>query len=194
MSIRRIMSKGRDRSAGPRAGQIFSIDILFSLLPLMLILGASLQYLYLGEEQMKATARDGELEILAQSLSDSAITAMRESGEAYVSAADCDSLESALEGAAEEVLPSGYVYHALVTDYGDYEAGESVGGDLCTESDDLWSPQLEDGEPARGRFAHIYYNNPADSELRFVLQRDDSGEIIPGKLAGISITVWEDIP
>ena len=170
---------------GKRA-QVFSIDVLFSLLPIMMILGASLQYLYIGEEQMKTLSEGSYLETLVQGMAENIIGTP---SPPEIMEADCVDLEDALDDYSNS-LPAGYVYHARVLSYFD-GVPQCDGGD-----DDIWSPALEGNPPlrSRGKYATSFYNNTAASEFRFMLESDSSGDPEPGHIAGISFSVWEDKP
>ncbi len=178
-----------------RKGQVFSIDVLFSILPVMMILGASLQYLYLAEEQMKTLSEESELDNLARGLADYVANA-----DPTPRQEDCN-LVSAIEEYSNNRLPERYVYHVMARSYYDYTS--DPGHDLaypnliCTGDDDkLWHDDLEQGENPElyGRYANVVYKNTASSQLRFMLEHDDAGNPIPGHIAGISFSVWEDKP
>jgi len=167
-----------------RKAQVFSIDVLFSLLPIMMILGASLQYLYIGEEQMKTLSEGSYLETLVQGMAESIVSS---SPPPEIMEENCDGLEGSLSDYSS-TLPAGYVYHARADSYFDATL-------QCDGNDDhLWSTVLEGNPPppTRGKYAMWFYNNTAASELRFMLESDSSGDPQPGQISGISFSVWEN--
>ncbi len=174
------------KNLGKRA-QVFSIDVLFSLLPIMMIIGASLQYLYLSEEQMKGLSENSYLETLVQGMAENTISAdpqppLRET--------NCRELSDLLRNYP---LPSGYVYHVRAVSYIDgikrcHNPDDNIQGD----ENRLWSNLLPVGP--RSENAPEFFKNTMASELRFMLESDDSGNPEPGRIAGVSFIVWEDKP
>lgn len=166
-------------------GQVFSLDVLFSLLPVMMIIGAGLQYLYLAEEQSTALIEGARLETLAQAMAENVAA---QDGK-YVRTENCSELNTTLSSAAQDFLPDGYVYHVQAYSYYDY-GNPDVGPPstrLCNGSDDeLWSSDLESN-------SFIQTNNAASSDLRFMLEYNaTSGNLTPGHIAGVSFTIWKN--
>ena len=172
------------RTATSGKGQVFSLDVLFSLLPVMMIIGASLQYLYLAEEQSTALIEGARLETLAQAMAENVAA---QDGK-YVRTENCSKLETALSSAAQDFLPDGYVYHVQAYSYYDY-GNPDVGFPptrLCSGSDDkLWSSGLTPDS-----FNQV--NNAASSDQRFMLEYNTSGNLMPGHIAGVSFTIWKN--
>lgn len=178
------------RSKSGKRGQVFAIDVLFSILPVMMILGASLQYAYLGEEQMKILSADSQRQGAMQALSEHVMAEYRSSpdGQPYVTAEPdyaCGGLKDAIGNAPG--MPQGYEYHVRV------EMPSSSEEHICLD-DELWShggTQLLDayyvGMESSTRL-------PGASGIRFMLEYDEEGRPIPGQIAGVSFTVWDADP
>ena len=156
--------------ANQRKGQVFSIDVLFALLPIIMIIGASLQYLYIAEEDMKTIAIDGQRETASQALADYAMARYLSGKENYVIGDECDDLQALIE---EDL-----------TDYNEsYFAWGYWNGDrLCKDTSDYDKTWI------------LFSNTTASSQERFMLKYDVSGEFEHGKIAGVSFIVEENIP
>ena len=167
-----------------RKGQIFSIDVLFSLLPMMMIIGASLQYLYLAEEDAKVVVQNSRLETIAQGMSGFVISNSLASGDPYLKPSGCSEFVSTMNNYKTDLLPTGYSYFVKTTNYYNSSAG------LCS-GDTLWS--ASGALSSLGKDLLDEMNNTAASDLRFTNVFDSTGTIEPGKIAGLSFVVWEDI-
>ena len=168
-------------------GQVFSLDVLFALLPILMILGASLQYLYLAEEQATSIVVTSSLEKVVQGMSEQVKVSLQ--ADSHPKQDNCVEFADILNNYAGDYLPGDHLYFTDVWSYGD----DSY---LCTDADEAtyrtWSsPTFLD---EHGRFSLDYFNNTAASEVRFVLQHDASDAPEPGKIAGVSFTIWEDTP
>jgi hypothetical protein len=154
-----------------RKGQVFSIDVLFSLLPVIMILGASLQYLYLAEEDLKMVVGDSERESAAQAIGDY-LMAMHFDDDAVF---NCSRMRGDLDTYKTgflEVIPgkNKYTYYATGRDY-------SAAGLICEDPTEFLPPHA----PIKQT------NNTASAQERFMLKE-------PGKIVGVSVTVFEEIP
>lgn len=173
-----------------RGGQVFSVDILFSLLPVMMIIGASLQYLYLVEEDMKSIDSEIRLNDLAERLATKYYRDSLASSDPYIlqdqssGTSDCSEFESALSADAQNIIGSDHRYQIYIwTD---------SWGRICGDSDKLWSPPLID---QTGKFALDLVKNTSSSTVRFMPVYDDpTDKIIPGEIASVTFTVWEATP
>jgi hypothetical protein len=116
-----------------RKGQIFSIDALFALLPIMMIMGASIQYLYLAEEESMSLAMNSRAEVTAQVMSEYVIATQRVSDEGYIKEEGCEDFMDALDEFTEK-MPSNYIYYVRATSY----TSPDIGKQLC-RGDKLWS-------------------------------------------------------
>jgi hypothetical protein len=155
-----------------RKGQVFSIDVLFSLLPVIMILGASLQYLYLAEEDLKMVVGDSEREAAAQAMGDY-LMAMHFDAHAVF---DCGRMRGDLNtynNSFLKVIPGKNEYRHYATGW-DYTNGSS-GDYICSGQ---FLPHFADIKQT---------NNTASAQERFMLSE-------PGKIVGVSVTVFEDIP
>jgi len=164
-----------------RKGQVFSIDVLFVMLPIMMILGASLQYLYLAEEDTKTLAINTQLETVVQDMSAFVISEMRDNNDPDIrDSADCPDLKTKVDLIAGRI-PSNNVYYVYVDSYFDEKR-------LCaTATDVLWS----DPGVSSGQWALQIDKESSASELRFALEHDSDGKLKPGKIAGITFTTWK---
>lgn len=183
-----------------KAGQIFSIDVLFSLLPILMILGASLQYLYLVEERSKEIAQGSSLEMHAQAISEYVMAEFKSSGNfsgpysPFVRTDDCAYIKTSLSNAAG-LLPTGYVYHARAEDY--YNYASNIPAPLCATdkaNNTLWPAFTNlDSSFTTGKNAIEYINNTAASDTRFMVLFDSTGKMLPGQIGGVSFSVWKNI-
>jgi hypothetical protein len=148
-----------------RKGQVFSIDVLFSLLPVIMILGASLQYLYLAEEDLKMVVGDSEREAAAQGLGDYLMAHYLADG------FDCENLADSLHN-YNLVITTQNEYTHYATGWGYFDAAY-----ICEGNNEF----LPITHPTK------HTNNTASSQERFMLTE-------PGKIVGVSVTVFEDIP
>jgi len=173
-------------------GQIFSIDVLFSLLPIMMIIGASLQYLYLAEEDAKVIVQNSRLETISQGMSGyvmSNILASATSGDydSFPSSSGCADFVSLLDKYESTFLPSDppldYAFYVKAMNY------HNTSATLCS-GDTLWS---SGSLSSWGVYILDEMNNTASSDLRFTNVLNSTGGIDPGKIAGLSFVVWEDI-
>jgi len=166
-------------------GQVFSIDVLFMLLPVMMIMGASLQYLYLAEEQAQSFVLNSRLELSAQAMASYVVSDFHSSGDPFVNTSNCQDLKSSLRD-AENLFADGEPYAARVFSYFNNTA-------ICkSASDDLWGN-------CPGSCVDYYsldlMNNTAASDLRFMIEYNGStGVVSPGRIAGISFIRWEKTP
>jgi hypothetical protein len=149
-----------------RKGQVFSIDVLFSLLPVIMILGASLQYLYLAEEDLKMVVGDSEREAAAQGLGDYLMAHYFKDG------FDCENLTGSLHNYNLVITTQNeYTHYATGWDYTNGSSGDYI----CSGQ---FLPHFADIKQT---------NNIASSQERFMLKE-------PGKIVGVSVTVFENIP
>lgn len=132
-----------------RKGQVFSVDVLLVLLPITLIFGASLQYLFLAEEQMASIAQTNQREMMAQGAA--AYAMAKYHAETRTDAFNCFDIDDYL---GDVELPSGYDYHI------------QIGSDSCDSA-------FVDFDP----FSKYMVNNPTGSETRFGMAPDTPGEI-----------------
>ncbi len=174
--------KARTKS---RKGQIFSIDVLFSLLPMMMIIGASLQYLYLAEEDAKIVVQNSRLDTISQGMSGFVMSNAIASGAPYLMPDTCDGLEDAVRDYGTSFLPDGYSFFVKASNY--YNLSDA----LCSGSDPWSAPA---SLSIYGKDMLDEMNNTAASDMRFTNVFKDDGTIDPGKIAGLSFIVWEDIP
>jgi hypothetical protein len=164
-----------------RKGQLFSVDILLSILPIMLIVGASLQYLYLAEEETKSIAVDSRLESNVRSLSEYVMASM--GSDEYPIDGDCSDLAGFLRDAESKVLDAGYLYHAEVDGY----HGEMFN---CDPADETWSGSIAISESLKPH-SNIHFENSMSTMERFVLKRDAVGGIEKGNITSILFSVWK---
>ncbi len=160
-------------------GQIFSLDVLLSLLPIMMILGSSLQYLFLSEEEMRAIDRGNELEGIVNSFSECVMAGVRAGG-SLPQWGSCQDFANVVDDCGGKVLPSGYVYYVRARGLWD-------GSPVCDKSR-LWS--IPDD---KAQYALEIYNTTSASEERYLLLSDGTGSVERGKIVALSFTVWEDI-
>jgi hypothetical protein len=147
-----------------RNGQVFSIDVLFSLLPVIMILGASLQYLYLAEEDLKMVVGDSEREAAAQAMGDWMMAGY------FMDGFDCDDIANHLGNHNLDISQNNkYTYYATGWDY------ISSPPYICPDE------FLPFTHPTK------HTNTTASAQERFMLSE-------PGKIVGVSVTVFEDIP
>lgn len=164
------LGKGKSRSS---KGQIFSLDVLVSLVPIILLLGASLQYLFEVQEKTKFISEDYELELLARSTADFVITKYNNSLDCARYASDVDFL-----------LNENYEYY-ISANYYQFEtgSGEKPAGKRSCGGIDMWSAGLDADSLAHNK-------NTTSSWKRFVLGTFD-GHLNPGNITEVSIAVWE---
>lgn len=192
------MASGSSRT-GPRSrGQVFSIDVLFSLLPIVMIIGASLQYMYLAEEDSKTLVRHSELQGAAQAMSEYTLSKFQGSWnvldpndyyEPYVNST-CNGIRDAIaDYAAMTGDDKSYIVLAESNFYplndlrsklcGTFEAGTEICGNFprCnTEDADIINNQV---------------NDTAASIIRFMPEFDDDGNLLEGHIASVTFTVWD---
>jgi hypothetical protein len=164
-----------------RKGQVFSIDVLFAILPVIMIIGASLQYMYLAEEDLKSMVLDNQRGTIAQGLSDAVMAEYfkeAKSGKYHIRK-NCDDFETEVLNDADDILHSDYDRYIYAWDYYNNTENDTQ---LCkdTGSYDSWFL--------------LRTNNTLSSQERFMLMGNSSNTILPGQIAGVSIAVWEDIP
>ena len=167
-----------------KKGQVFSIDVLFALLPMVMILGASLQYLYLAEEDMKVVVIDSEREMLMQAFSDAAMAEYFSLGEYDLDLYFCDDYDNKWRALYNDILkPVDYEYYAQVWSYNLDNYPPDLGERLCNDT-------LGDY-----KYTLFVQNNTMSSQERFMLEEDPSSAGDPnyGHIAGVSFAVWEDI-
>ncbi len=145
-------------------GQVFSIDAMLSLLPMMMIVGAALQYSYLAGEQSQTIAQDANLESKMQLLSGSVMAEYVKTGGAMT----CDVLGQYL-GDALDLLGDGYNYDVRT-------------GPECILSN---LNGVESATATRWRLDDL--QNPAASGSRMMLY----GEGLEATLAEVHFTVWK---
>ena len=157
--------------AGMRAGakgQVFSIDAMLSLLPMMMIVGAALQYTYLAGEQAQILAQDSSLESKMQLFSGNVMAQYVASGGPL----DCGKLGTYANNAGsllkgDSPLAKDYLYDVR------------VGKDQCV---------IPPGEQAVWRLDNL--QNPAASGSRMMLFSEGGSE---PEIAEVHFTVWKDI-
>jgi hypothetical protein len=155
-----------------RKGQVFSIDVLFALLPIIMIIGASLQYLYIAEEDMKTLSVGSRRDLASSGMGDFLIAKYMDNPD-YVEGSDCPELQSLVDGYA---VANDYSKYYFVWDYNNETR-------LCTNTAGYNADWI------------AISNSTASSEERFLLEHDPgTGEIKPGEIVGVSIVVEEDIP
>jgi|GEM_PF-5315708 len=98
-----------------RKGQIFSLDVLITLVPIIMLIGASAQYVFSTEQEAKHLSRQYELEFIARSALNNALDeAAREKGTvnrlAPMTATICDDLNNKVIAAMDNLAPD-YEYY-----------------------------------------------------------------------------------
>jgi hypothetical protein len=171
-------------------GQVFSVDVLLALLPLMMIIGSSLQYMYLAQEQSKSLVVNSGLEGAARAMSDYVVSSYYASGEPYINGTHCKLLGDAADEAYDRFLSAGnYAYAIRVYDYNEKEY-------LCNAPDEtavspVW--RCPSAKPACDSNVIYEISNTAASAFRLMPVYNDAETLLPGHIAGVSFAVWEDI-
>ena len=154
-------------------GQIFSLDVLVSLVPIILLLGASLQYLYEVQEKTRFVAEDYELELISRSAINYVVTKSENVLDCAQYASDVDT-----------ILGDNYEYYISANYYeSETSPGDRPGAKRSCPGVNMWSSRLD--------VDSLYGNRQtAASWKRFVLGSYE-GQISPGNITEVSIAVWE---
>jgi hypothetical protein len=131
-----------------RKAQIFSLDVLITLIPILLILGASAQYIFNTQEAFRSSQQDIELTSISRMVLNTLVAEMQSSGERFE---DVDVITRA------EALASNENYYYFTQFYYD---GINIARSCV--SDDYWSSGLDERSPQ-------YFRNTTGSWKRFVL-------------------------
>jgi hypothetical protein len=166
-----------------RKAQIFSLDVFFTMLPVIILLGAGLQYMHLAQEGSKNFMETNQLEMLVETFSNNVVSQIDETN--APNGGDCSHFKTLLQDS--EYLLKGhtdneYYYHVTVK--------EDTGTEICGSSYELWSNGLN---PLFGANAPTLIRDTTASEIRFIIQRDANGVPIPGKIAVLTFSVWENV-
>jgi hypothetical protein len=178
-----------------RKGQVFSIDVLFAILPIMMIMGASLQYLYLAEEQMAEVSINMKLDREAQTFSDYVVNKY------YVSPfpitkSSCADLNDTIKD-ADSFLGSGNAYYVYAKSYASDSRlcdGDDVANVLWGNCEDAYGCcGATPTSPSCFYLLEFHeHRGTKGSQLRFVLEHDDTGGVLPGHIAGLSFVRWKE--
>jgi hypothetical protein len=196
------------RPKGDKKAQVFSVDILFAILPIMMILGASLQYLYLAEENLKEIDVNTELDASAQILAEFTINRLyygQSGSNVHVSETDCEDLEQIL-GNYTWLGPKDayYVYAKSFTKDPDNNSlcHPPLQGGIIPNNATLWG-NCENNHSADSCCTgadeiECYYllsvlPDTTGSQQRFVLEYNDTGAPMPGHIAGVNFIRWKNI-
>lgn len=163
---------GKEKARSSR-GQIFSLDILVSLVPIVLLLGASLQYLFEVQDKTMFVSVDYELELLGRSSADYVVTK-------YGHRLDCVQYNTDVGNLLD---PDNYEYYISANYYNETNPSERPAGKRSCGGIAMWSSDLEVDSLSNNR-------RTTSSWKRFVLGTFD-GHLNPGNITEVSIAVWE---
>lgn len=157
-------------------GQVFSIDVLFSLLPIIMILGASLQYVYLAEEQLINSELGYQLDSSVQLMSEYVVSQIN--SEERV---NCNDIGRYLNDYRNDVLGPGEGYALR----------------MVNQNEQAWTCQQSPGQSS------FFQNPPEDenspgkikamsaSQVRFIANLD-SPDSEPGDLISLHFMRWKN--
>jgi len=174
-----------------KSGQVFAIDVLFSILPIVMIVGASLQYMYLAEESAMSLTQHNHLENAAQAMADYVMSEFQGSWDPsnpssyytqYIDNANCPNLRTAVTDYNESILGS-MAYNVRVSstyDNSELCRSNTAGTEICSNY-----PFCQNGDSLD------FINDTAASVVRFMPEFDPSGNTHQGRIAEVTFTVWE---
>lgn len=168
--MRNSIYKMKNKRIGGK-GQVFSIDVLFSLLPIVMIMGASLQYVFLAEEQMINSELGYQLDTSAQLMADYVVSKINSRDEA-----SCHDISSYLDS-----------YDSLFL-------GGNAGYSLRMQSQygtDRFCRGVDLDNTAQG-VSVISLTAMSASQVRFVVNHDADDKVIPGEIVSLHFMRWED--
>ncbi|MBN2518395.1 MAG: hypothetical protein JXB14_06105 [Candidatus Altiarchaeota archaeon] len=174
-------------------GQIFSLDVLVALVPVVMLLGVGLQYLYEVQEEMKFVSGDYELESLSRAPLDLMVSK-------YGNVIYCDEYEDYLEKFLDtRYLDDDYVFYLAANYYTENIDGgskpekiascELEGPTASPEAVQFWSSRTDDGNSLDSESLLMNKKTTA-SWKRFVLGNVRGG-LSPGNITEVSLAVWE---
>jgi len=167
-------------------GQVFSIDVLFALLPIVMIVGASLQYMYLAEEDARTLAKSSELEGIAREMSDYVMsnylaswTGVDGSYTPYLRNDTCQVLKTVVDDFAD--ARDDFAYSVVVRD-------RQINTYLCQSN--LAGQEICDHYPQCNQAAWWLVNATSASVVRF-MPAYDGDTLDRGKIASVTFTVFD---
>jgi len=130
-----------------RNGQIFSLDVLITLIPILLMLGASAQYIFDTQEAFRSSQQDIELTSISRMVLNTLVAEMQYSEERFENV-DVITRAEELAGIGNQYYFTQFYYVANI--------------ERSCVSDDYWSAGLDERSPQ-------YFRNTTGSWKRFVL-------------------------
>jgi hypothetical protein len=166
------------RIAGGRKAQVFSLDVLVSLVPILMVLGAGMQYLFNIQEDSSVFVQELDLDSMASIASDYIMSNL-----SHIS--DCERISEIVRlSGSERVLPDDYVYFVQVRTMDSKEPRENL---VCNR-EEMWSDSTI---PDNKWYFLISMNrNTTASYKRFMLG-NTTAHPSPGNVTEVSVAVWK---